>query len=544
MLLIFSAFLFCFILIGWSFFFAKMLKTGVPTGLFNATAFCGLAIFCGFLLSIPTTITLGIAGLGGLFGMLPVFNIRNTRPSRPILMPVFVFLIAAVLCLLTASGMQFKSIDDYSFWGVMSKYLFTFDSLPHNDDYINANFLTYTPVLACLHYLIFTLARQYSQFLGYFAQGITFIAALLVVGNFKNTSRALVNISLMFILFSLAYGNVLARMEVDAYVAAWFFAITWIIYKKRQDALPLIVIPLLFLSVIKEIGLLLAVYALVMYVVLERPKGIKQIQCFAILLALLTIKFLWKHHVGYYGFQSFSKGVSLHSALLALNPLNTNYQFVQYLYLKEILFSNFDHLIRAPWLLIYVIIGGLWYYLIKNYPLEKSRVNKIMRLFMMFTIIYLLMLYILQALVFQVAPGKNTRILDFQRYYNMLFLPWFSLTIFISLDIIKPHVSKVTSILAVTAALVFLAGGKIERMRKFYQPYEFYKVHALITEQASHVANANWTLCLLNPPQPAYEIRMPLAWFFMPNRVYETSSVNNTHCDITIKWEGSRFIPA
>ena len=550
--LVFSAILFCFILIGWAFFLARLLKTHISMGLFNATAFCSLAIFLGFLGSIPQIITYVLAISGGLFALgftiKKLYKTGRIIPSKDISFPILFFLILGVICLLMSCDMKFRSIDDYSFWGVMSKYLFVFNSLPHDDNYINASYLTYTPVMACIHYLAFTLARQYSQFLGYFAQGMIFMSAMMVFADYKHISRSLVNISLMFILFSLAYGNVLARMEVDAYVAAWFFAITWIVYKKRQDALALIFIPLLFLSVIKEIGLLLSICVLVLYMALERPSGMQRARWIGLLIALFAIKFIWKHHTSSYGFHSFSQSVSLPSALAALNPLNTNYQFVQYLYLKEILFSNFDHLLKTPWLVMYGMIAGIWYYLVKNHPADKHRVNIIMGLFAIFSFIYLLMLYFLQAIVFGVHSGGSIlRILDFQRYYNMFFLPWVGLTIFIALDINTPQyrpLSRTVTAMTIIVAMIFLAGAKIERMRKFYRVPDLDNIHDLINQKIPSLHNKNWAICLSNPPQPYYDLTMPLTWFYMPNRVFDPDTIakaSNAPCDINVTWQGDKL---
>lgn len=550
--LIFSAILFCFVLIGWAFFLSRLLKTNISLGLLNATAFCGLAIFFGFLGSIPQIITYVLAISGSLFTLgftiKKLYKTGTIMPSKDISFPILLFLILGIICLLMSFDMTFRSIDDYSYWGVMSKYLYVFNSLPHDANYINASYLSYTPVMACIHYLAFTLARQYSQFSGYFAQGMIFVSAMMVFADYKHISRSLVNISLMFILFSLAYGNVLARMEVDAYVAAWFFAITWIVYKKKQDALVLIFIPLLFLSVIKEIGLLLSICVLVLYMVLEKPSGMQRARWIALLLALFAVKFIWKHHTSSYGFHSFSQSVSLPLALAALNPLNTNYQFVQYLYLKEILFSNFDHLLKTPWLVMYGMIAVIWYYLVKHYPTDKNRVTMIMGLFAIYSFIYLLMLYVLQAIVFGIkSSGSNVSILDFQRYYNMFFLPWVGLTIFVALDISKSQyrpLSRMVTSMTIIVAMIFLAGGKIERMRKFYRVPGLETIHDLVNQKIPALHNKNWAICLSNPPQPYYYLTMPLTWFYMPNRVFDPDTIaktSNAPCDITVTWQGDNL---
>ncbi|WED42759.1 hypothetical protein [Legionella cardiaca] len=543
MLFVFCA-LFSFVLIGWGFLFNRLFKTNLAEGLLNATAFSGLLIFYGFLFSIPQIMSLMLLGFGGflfIFFILHEVKNRHKLPDvRENLRTICVYLALCCLCFFIAYGLKFRSIDDYSFWGTISKYLFIFHSLPVNSDYINPSYLTYIPGMASFHYLLYSLANQYSQLLGYFAQGLVLISAMVVFFDAKNSLRSLVFLGLWLILFTLAYGTIFARMEVDAYVAAYLFAITWLIYKKGNKPQCLF-FPIIFLSVIKEIGLAFSVLSLILLALLESKNRKILFQCFGIFIAVLATKLLWKLHVSTYGFHSFSQGISLKSAASALNPFNQYYQKVQFLYVKEIFLASFDYLIKIPYIVIYLFIGGLWCGLLKKSPIDKTRLNKTMGVFATFALLYLVMLYCLQAIVFAVGH-ENKEILGFHRYYNMLFLPWFCLIIFIALDASKTtayaSLFKPAPMIIVLLATALLVGGKIERMRKFYQPNELYQIYNLVDSAKAQLKNKSWSVCLVNPPKPSYQITMPLSYFFMPNRIfYPASALSN--CELNLAWDNN-----
>lgn len=530
-----SCFLFIFLLTGLAYIFSRLFKVELTMGYFNAIPFAGLISFLGFIFSIPT-VTAWLFFVGGTLGLL--WFGYNYRLKKQGLYAFWVFLCLTFICILYAIGLQFRSIDDYSYWGVMSKYLFIFDSLPNNANYISASFLTYTPVIASFHYLLFTLANKYSIFLGYVAQGIVIIASWMVVIDATNTRRSLVNLSIWYIVFALGFGAFLARLEVDAYVAAYFFAITWVIYKKRLDAFFIIAIPMLFLSVIKEVGILFAFSALIMFAFLTKPKG-KQLLYFLVLaIGIYMLKTLWSYHVTTLGFQSFAKAISVQNAFSALNPFNPWYHTAEILYAKEILLSNFDLIIRLPYLAYYILIYIMYFNLLKFFPENKSSYRTIFGGYFIIALIYLIMLYWLQAIVFAVGHD-NFKILDFQRYYNMLFVPWLLISVFISLDAIKPkifnHLLHPASIGIVLSALIILIFGKIERTHKLYNPNHVLEVYNIILKRTEHSDNKNWSLCIINPPDPEYQTMLPLTYFLMPHRVYNiTPDMQKNYCAYTL----------
>ena len=87
------------------------------------------------------------------------------------------------------------------------------------------------------------------------------------------------------------------------------------------------------------------------------------------------------------------------------------------------------------------------------------------------------MLYLLQALVFDVGH-TNPNLLDFQRYFNMLLIPFFlfSVLVFFQEKTYQAQLSwnKPLPIIIIAVALVFIITGKIERIKRYYLPNTIY----------------------------------------------------------------------
>lgn len=526
---------FCCVLTGWAVFFKRVLRMPLAYGYFNATAFCALLSFISFLSGQPQLMAMGLLGGGGFLFVLTAVDLARPKQHATLvaeyLWPFGTFLLLALLCFIMAYGISFRSIDDYSFWGTMSKYLFTFNALPKNDHVITASFLTYIPALASFHYLLYTLGDQYSQLLGYFAQNIVLISAMMLCFDARNKSRSIVLMAIWYVLFSMAYGTVTLRMEVDAYVAAYFLGVAWLIYKR--EALAYIALPIVLLSLIKEIGLLFALCSCVLYLVAQPGRRKNWLGLVGIVLGVAGMKCWWKLHVGHLGFNSFSQAITTSSALSALNPFNAYYHPVQQFFFQGIAFSAFDHIIQVPNLVFYLFIANLWHYLRKEGKVE----SKLFTVFAVFALVYLFMLYLLQAIVFDVGHS-SAHLLDFQRYYNMLFLPWVVLAVFITLDTFKPRLINSTkgAIIASAVVCVFLVAGKVERTYRFYQPVPFFAVRDTIVQRGQELAKKDWSVCLLNPPDPFYAMSMPLAYFLMPHRVFYP--IGNELCDLRVNWIG------
>jgi hypothetical protein len=532
-----NSLIFTLTLLGWGFFFKKWLKTELSIGLFNATAFCGLVMFYSlFIHAASWSAFLLLIGGAGLFFWCMIELFKQDKEE---LKTVAVYLCLAFLVSLMAVNMRFRSIDDYAFWGLISKYLFLFKTFPHTNDYISANFLTYIPGMASFHFLFYFLNHHYSQYAGYFAQGMILVAAMMPFYSPKHSKQSILYLCIWYLCFGFGYGMVLGRMEVDAYIAAFLLAIVWIIYKqgRERNVAPLILMPLVFMSTIKEIGLFLAFIPLVLLLFTEKPTRKVWLWCIFSCSLLILTKMMWKWHTQILGFHSFAQAITLDKALAALTPGNAYYHAVKVLYLKALLFSGADKVLYIPYLVVYLAQAVMWIFFYKKAALSKYRMHRINLVMALFTLGYLVMIYYLQALVFNVGHD-NPDILDFPRYFNMLFLPWLALMIYMGLDEYQPLALKSLkhplSLTIIMFSCVLLIAGKIERLHKYYQPHDLYAVYRAIAGQTKKLANPNWSLCLFHPPQPAFELTLPLVYFFMPHQVRALENQGEiNHCDIS-----------
>ncbi|KTD17788.1 hypothetical protein EAW55_09695 [Legionella jordanis] len=521
---------------GWAFVFKKILNSSFSVGLFNAIAFLSITIFYGFFSAAPAWLAASLLASGFSIFLIALLGKLSQKPfDKEDALSIACFLLLAVISFAITLGLKFRSIDDFSYWGVISKYLFVFNRLPTSDNYIHANFLSYVPGMAGFHYLLFRLANQYSQHLGYFAQSLIFIAALLIVFEPKRLLRSILYLCIFEIVFSFSYGSVFARMEVDAYVAAYLFAICWLIYKK--EATKEVFLPIVFLSLMKEIGLFFAFLAISLLLVRKKSRKTVVIAV-AATLAVLGNKLLWQHYIQAQHFHSFAPQLSLHSASLVFNPFNSYYQPAQWLYLKAILLANFDYLLKLPYLAIYIILFGLAYRLSQDVN-SKKNIRNLMAVFTLFAAIYLLMLFALEAIAFDL--GHSTiEVLSFHRYFNMLCLPWLCMLIFLTLDSVPEDTfqrrGKALSVISLGLSLLFLIAGRIEREHRFYHPHQLYELKEIINNEIAQATKPLWTLCLVNPPKPEFQLLMPLKYFFMPNPIVATATEKATDCDFVLAW--------
>ena len=367
-----------------------------------------------------------------------------------------IYLLFACFIILFDWGLRFSSIDDYSFWGVMSNYLFYFNKLPTNSDIISANYLTYTPGMACFHYLFYYATGQYSQFAGFVGQGAILLSALMVLFDSKNVRASMFQIAIAYIILNVGFGTLLARMEVDGYVAAYVFASAWLIFKKTRHNDLLVFCPILFLSLIKEIGLFFGVMLCIAFLI-THTKSKKNLGLVALLLAgLFGLKSIWLLHCHHYGFTSFSKAIHLPNALAALNPFNTYFQPAQRLVIKTLFLGRFGHVLEWPNIVTYMLLFYIWHKLSGCMKREnRQRAIQLRWLFVGAIIIYAIMLYLLQSITFDVGHTFD-HTLDFQRYYNMLLIPYFLFSVLVYAEENAPLQYTWQKLLPTTVMLIAL----------------------------------------------------------------------------------------
>jgi hypothetical protein len=529
-----ATFLLLISIIGWSSLIADTGKLTLPQAAFTVMAGMGCFMMMAFLAQIPNYAARVFID-GGLFAFpcALIFRKHSNGFMATINRYLRVFFIMAGLIgglSLLVSGIQFGSIDDYSFWGTISRFLFVFNHLPENASLIKASFLQYTPGLACFHYLFYQMAGQYSPMLNYLAQDLILLAPLLLLFDEKYRWRSISYMMLVIITLYLAYGNILAKLEVDAAVALWFFPMIWVASRPNQISIWVMIVGLVFLSIIKEIGLLFSFFVLGVHYVCYRKQPGQLPRLFILSSALLLMKLAWLSHVHQFGFTSFAAKISVSNAISSMIPGNPDYVKSQIMFVKALLSSNFDHTIKLPFAALFILAGWQIHRLYRLGRLQSNHLV-VIKAFYILLPFYILNLYWLQAIVFRVGYLQS-HLLDFPRYFNMAFVPFLLSVLFVSLET-KPFrnpekVKRLATALSMIA-LVFIVGGKIERTKKYYHPFDFTNLAEKIQSQTQNL-NQSKAICITHLPSPDYQVLLPLQYRLMPRQIIHVDSNNTKTC--------------
>ncbi|MFH2092441.1 MAG: hypothetical protein ABIJ31_08765 [Pseudomonadota bacterium] len=370
-----------------------------------------------------------------LFAIGSIEYLKNRHKIKAVQLPGLLWVVAGLMAVsfVLTIGMKLKVDDDYVYWGIMGRYLHFFDHLPDRNTTIISRHLAYTPGTSLVHYLIYQLAGQYSTALSYFAQNLFLISAVCVVFARKNLKKGAMLLFFLVILMTLFSGSVFTRLQVDHLLSVYFFAVLWIILKEQPGFRTLLTIslPCVFLFLIKEIGFIMGIVLLLVFFVdllFYRKIDIKEkfrtvAGLFLCAGLLFAIKQVWTKHCVVMGFSQFNGAVNWESIQTALHIFsNDNIQKGFLLFVKECFIGPSDRL-KLPYIVWYMVLLVLF---MKIKGLQDKIFTK--RFFRMGVVlitallIYLVMLYFLQVIVFDVGRS-NDHIIGFARYMNILFSP-------------------------------------------------------------------------------------------------------------------------
>jgi hypothetical protein len=387
-----------------------------------------------------------------------------------------------IITYLLSSGLFYRGIDEYSFWGPLSKSIFLHDRLPDSDTVIYPRHLSYTPGLALLHYFVYQFYGYFTQSISYFAQSLPTIAALLVITHQRDTSWRIIFIISLAFLVSMFFGSILTKLMVDYLLALCFFSGLWIWFSHEKLSTRLwCVLPVLpGLFLIKEAGLLLAsVLALIIAIDLiqqywrsARRQALIGLACLGLTLSiLLFVKLSWFAYVQAQGFAAFTQGVGSDSLWQAFNIFSVDTRAGMKLFLSHLLFAHAEKIFTTPYLLWYLLLGLLWLGIFKRLDdvAQRQRYGILLGLLLAGFVIYVFGIYLLQVAVFKVGTEFDSP-LALARYLNIYFIGWvaFSIYKYIDLGAMKPS-TRYTSALACVLAVSFVGAMAMNKMRLIHK---------------------------------------------------------------------------
>ncbi len=344
-----------------------------------------------------------------------------------------VFTGLGLIAFFLAWNMAFTVIDDYVYWGIMGKYLFINDHLPVAGNPLDVRILAYTPGAALIHYFFYHLFGRYSTDISYFAQGVVLISALGVLVKEENIKSSVVSIGLSILLLTLFFGSIFTKLQVDYLLSSILFAIFWICYCEKDPFRKLLTIalPICFLFLIKEIGLLLGWLALMIVLadilaagsVARKEKVMLSGMVLTTGAVLTGLKLSWTSHVAAMGFTPFHSGIHLESIQAALQIFSDPHiRNGAMIFMRELFFGPADRL-NLPYLLWYALMAFWGYKIYRQiHPAAEKRFKVFAAMVFSAFVLYLFLLYCLQIIVFNVGTTSNHTV-GFARYCNILFSP-------------------------------------------------------------------------------------------------------------------------
>jgi hypothetical protein len=349
-----------------------------------------------------------------------------------------------LLCSLTGRP---SVVDDYSFWAIIGKSIIAYQHLPGADTSIFARHLTYTPGLALFQYFFHSLSGQQDLFVAYVAQNLFLLTLLLALTEEQELSHSLSLIAAVFILLVFFSGSVLQKLRVDHFLYTIAFVVLWVQLQLRSTPSRFAVISfcLVCLYLIKEVGLIVAVFLLVVLVVdTIREKGatntekIRYLVGYAVVVLVLAMqKVVWDTHCAALGFQSFHSAVTTKKLIAAFSLIdNETSRHAFFIFLKECLIGAADGL-KLPYLCWYLLLIFVVY---KTLPRLAEDIRSGYRTFFTvaipFYLLYAGMNYVMQYAVFGLGSTTDTPA-SLDRYLNIFFACFVQLILITGLNTVS-----------------------------------------------------------------------------------------------------------
>jgi hypothetical protein len=351
------------------------------------------------------------------------------------------------LILLCSLSGRLSVVDDYSFWAIIGKSIIAYQDLPGAETSIFARHLTYTPGLALFQYFFHSLSGQQDLFVAYAAQNLFLLTLLLVLTEEQEPSRALSLIAAAFILLVFFSGSVLQKLRVDHFLYTIAYVVLWVRLQLKLTPSRFVVISfcLICLYLVKEVGLIVALFLLVVLVVdIIRQKGVNGTEktrylagCAVVLLVLVMQKVVWDAHCAALGFQSFHSAVTTKKLIAAFSLIdNETSRHAFFIFLKECLMGAADGL-KLPYLCWYVL---LIFVANKTLPRLAEDTRSGYRTFFAvaipFYLLYAGMNYVMQYAVF--GLGSTTDVpASLDRYLNIFFACFVQLILITGLNTVS-----------------------------------------------------------------------------------------------------------
>lgn len=206
----------------------------------------------------------------------PILFVEHIRTHTLSVSLLILVIVCVPLCILMYNRHVFF-YDDLSYWALYTKNIFCIDRLPTLYENCSVNYKDYTPIMQILQYIALFGRRTFSEPV-MFMTNICFIYIMLLpilsVAE-ENDAGVPVRIaaSVLYVIFPfILTTQFLYRLGVDLFIALVFGYSLYMIFVAKEDGVFRIVCllcSLSFLSLIKTSGIVLSIFALIIFFVKE-----------------------------------------------------------------------------------------------------------------------------------------------------------------------------------------------------------------------------------------------------------------------------------
>lgn len=519
------------LIIGYTYAAHRLLKIKLSYAPIFSVSLIGICLFVFAVnqdLKIGTWLMIFLGFLFFIIGGLDRFINKDKYDFSWLVQFLIILSVIIFISFFITRDMAFTIVDDYVFWGIIGKYLFMFDHLPDTETTIISKHLSYTPGASLIHYLFYTLSGDYQSATSYFAQDILFASALCVVLKRNHPMRSVSLCCLLIVLFTLFCGSVFIKLQVDYLLSAYFLAVLWIYFNEKPSFLTMITIstPVCFLFLIKEIGIFLG-FSLIALILIDifLFKGIERKQKISIISAivitgagLIFLKSVWTAHCQSMGFLKFSNAINVDSIINSFKIFSD--QGVQKgfaAFIKGVFLAPADRL-NLPYILWYTALAFFWVKIFKNQGVEeKKRYKRLMAGLGICFLIYLIMNYFLQIIVFGVGVHQRETI-GLTRYLNILAVQIiiFTILLYVQETVFKGKMSRKAVISFVIVICLVLTASRVETTLNREKHYSESKKIAV--KIASSIPEKVNKICII-PGTNDHHLWIQLLYHLLPNKI-------------------------
>lgn len=280
---------------------------------------------CALIMPLSTAVYI-CAGVAAAFLTVGIFRAKKKSPGqmisiKPSIQLIIMVIVGAVFCLLL-SDHRVIFYDDLSYWGLYTKNIFSIGKLPYLYENCSVDYKDYTPIMQILQFIAMFGRKSFSEPV-LFQTNVCFIYVMLLplLSGIDDKERSplckAVAIAMYVIFPHILSSQFYYRLGVDLFLALVFgYALYYIFLEERRDIFRItcIAVSLAFLALIKTTGIVLCIFALVMFIVNEmisatdRKSRLRSlVQCAILAASMLSSYVSWQlflRHSGNNGYLS------------------------------------------------------------------------------------------------------------------------------------------------------------------------------------------------------------------------------------------------